>query len=65
MSGIAGATGRGIAMKLDRRRRNALAALLLSASGTTLFIIDGKMVAAVLALLFAVQGLAHLLYDKP
>jgi len=52
------------AMRLDRRRRNALAALLLSVGGTALFIIDGKIVAAILALLFAAQGLAHLLYDR-
>jgi len=53
-----------MAMRLGRKRRNALAALLLSASGTALFLMDGKVVAAMLALLFAVQGLAHLLYDR-
>jgi hypothetical protein len=51
-------------MRLGRRRKNALAALLLSARGTALFILDGKIVAALLALLFAVQGLAHLLYER-
>jgi len=51
-------------MKLERRRRNALTALLLSASGAAVFIMDGRLVAGVLALLFALQGLAHLLYDR-
>lgn len=51
-------------MRLDRRRKNALAALALSSGGAVMFIIDGKLVGALLALLFAVQGLAHLLYNR-
>lgn len=48
------------AMPAGLRRRDAVAALLIGAAGLALFLVDGKLLGALLSLLFLAQGAAHL-----
>ncbi len=45
---------------MSPRKRSALAALTLGLAGLALFLLDGKLVGALIALLFVGQGIAHL-----